>query len=742
MSNRLKEEEKNERIIRGLLKLPDNRRCINCNSLGPQYVCTNFWTFVCTTCGGIHREFTHRVKSVSMAKFTSQEVSALQEGGNQPAKEIYFKEWDPQRQSTPDSSNVERLRDFIRHVYVDRRYTGEKNYDKPPRAKTGEKDEFNENRRTDTYQGGSRSPPYEDAYERRYSERSSPGGRSDDKNSRYSYDERRSPGYEQESRQYGDYRRSPPHPEIVNDWRRDDRFGNGKKFEDRRISEGEAKLDGKSPEQTKDLETSSPPIVRPVREILGENIVPLRISEPPKANGGRTSNVSAHAQRTASSSSLGSTNGTTEIKLETSRSLIDFDAEPEPPLAAAAPQAQQTMAQSVSQTVSSTNENNWASFDLAPESKVSQAPSNTNTLESVLSQLSVPVSAPGHTLGMPHGAGALAPAPLGGMTVLPISGDSPVAPVGHLSMSPFTVGAPAAGPVSSFSTFPPGSAFAAAPVFRPRLPVNGVDARQWPSVQNQQPSLFPATGSQTTVQQFTPLTDGASGSQPRNLSFGLNGQGPLSTPAAQAVSKPAQEAAFFGVSQPHPVDVKSSGRKELPENLFAAHLSFFPAPAPGWQTGPPRGMGAPMQYNTTVLMPTFVQSSKSTNPFDLNTESTQTFPSVASLQHALPNVPTPSGLLRTSSLGTPPAWMPAQSAPYPTAMPSQAPSYGSAVSPRAYMGQPIPGYRPPSGYQGVGGFGSESTSYGSINTDHQFAGRFAAPAAPQPFSSVGGNPFG
>ena len=29
------------------------------------------------------REFTHRVKSVSMAKFSAQEVSALQEGGNQ-----------------------------------------------------------------------------------------------------------------------------------------------------------------------------------------------------------------------------------------------------------------------------------------------------------------------------------------------------------------------------------------------------------------------------------------------------------------------------------------------------------------------------------------------------------------------------------------------------------------------------------------------------------------------------------
>lgn len=33
MSNRMKEEERIERIIRNLLKLPENRRCINCNSL-------------------------------------------------------------------------------------------------------------------------------------------------------------------------------------------------------------------------------------------------------------------------------------------------------------------------------------------------------------------------------------------------------------------------------------------------------------------------------------------------------------------------------------------------------------------------------------------------------------------------------------------------------------------------------------------------------------------------------------
>ncbi|WVZ22891.1 hypothetical protein V8G54_001435 [Vigna mungo] len=143
----------------------------------------------------------------------------------------------------------------------------------------GDKDDFYENKRTETYQGGPKSPPYED----RYSDRSSPGGRS--------------PGYDQENRQYGgDYKTSPGRPPIINDWRREERFGDGRKYEDNKISDGNHKWEGHSPDRTKDSGSSSPPIVRPVREILGENVVPLRISEPPKTNSGLAANGSTLTQ--------------------------------------------------------------------------------------------------------------------------------------------------------------------------------------------------------------------------------------------------------------------------------------------------------------------------------------------------------------------------------------------------------------------------------------------------------------
>ncbi|XP_020220169.1 probable ADP-ribosylation factor GTPase-activating protein AGD14 [Cajanus cajan] len=692
MASRLKEDEKNERIIRGLLKLTPNRRCINCNSLGPQYVCTNFWTFVCISCSGIHREFTHRVKSISMAKFTAQEVSALQEGGNQHAKEIYFKEWDPQHHSLPDSSNINRLRDFIKHVYVDRRFTGDRTYDKPPRAK-GDKDD--ENKRMETYPGGSKSPPYD------YSDRSSPGGRS--------------PGYDQENRQYGDYKRSPGRPPIVNDWRREDRFGDGRKFEDNRISDGNHKLESHSPEQTRDLGSSSPPVARPVREILGENVVPLRISEPPKTNGGQAANGSALTQRTASSSSLASSNGTAvEVKLETIKSLIDFDDDPEPPAAPAIPQAQQPNVAQLGIPANS-NDNNWASFDVAPEAKASQAPSNVNPLESVLTQLSVPVSLPSQVSG--------AQGPVWG--------------------SALTITASGASIVGGFSTFPASGASVTSGLTTSTLN----NAGQWASLQYQQHQpLFTAAGSQPTIQQSTPPIGGALNNQPWTVPLV---QGHSSTPmphASHLVPKPANGAKSTVVLQPSTVDTKSSGRSELPEDLFTVKYSSFPARVPGWEMVPPPSTGISIQYNNMMPMPSFPQQSKSTNPFDISNEPTPfqapTFPSMSSLQGALPSV-TPSATIHPSNMGNQPlAWNPPSSSSYVSMPPPQAQTLAPVMGPGAYMGQQMATNMPMQRHQGTGNFATEGNAFGFSNPDQQqLTGRLYTAATPNTFHA-GGNPFG
>ncbi|XP_043703700.1 probable ADP-ribosylation factor GTPase-activating protein AGD14 isoform X2 [Telopea speciosissima] len=767
MGSRMKEDEKNEKIIGGLLKLPANRRCMNCNSLGPQYVCTNFWTFICTTCSGIHREFTHRVKSVSMAKFTSQEISALQGGGNERAREIYFKEWDPQRHFQPDSSNVERLRDFIRHVYVDRRYTDERSIEKPPRVKMGDREDPHENKRFDTYRGGSRSPPYEDAYERRYGERYGSGNRSDDRNCRYSYDERRSPGYDQQSQRHGNYRRTPARFEVVDDRFRDDRFPNGKRSEDHRSSDGESRLEGKSPNRQKDLDVSSPPMVRPVRDILGEDVPPLRVGEPLKENGKNVVDVSARTtQRTASSSSLGSLDGNSvELKSENSGSLIDFNADPEPPMAPAAPQAQPTpppTSQSVPHpaTSSSTDSNNWASFDFASQEKVSEAQSNVNTLEFVLSQLSSPAAPPiGNISTLPVSIG-VATIPV---DTLPPSAGPTAAPLG-ISTS-HVGGAPAVALSGNMSTFPVrGSAPTAA--HGDMMSSSGdsfaknTDGGQWPTgQQHHQHSLFTTSDSQSTAQQATPLvsrapsnqlTPSVSGTptnQPRGYSLAPNVLGTSSTPTTQSSqTKPVQGASSGVASQPAPVEAKSSGRNALPEDLFTSAYSLIPA-VPGWQTGPPQGMGFGMQYPTAAPMSAFPHSVQSNNPFDLHTEPSlvqaPTFPSMASLQGALPNVARPTGLLRTSSLDTLSSrWMHPQSPSYASALHPQSPSYASAMPPRAYMGQQASSNMHPFGHQGSGGFGNDGAAFGSLNTDQQLPGRYSQPATPNSFSSLGGNPFG
>ncbi|KHN05268.1 Putative ADP-ribosylation factor GTPase-activating protein AGD14 [Glycine soja] len=314
-----KEEERNEKIIRGLMKLPPNRRCINCNSLGPQYVCTSFWTFICMTCSGIHREFTHRVKSVSMAKFTSQEVDALQNGGNQRARELYLKNWDFQRQRLPDNSNVDKIREFIRSVYVDGRYAGTKSSEKPPRDAQAPGIHEDEIRRASSYHSYSQSPPYDYQYEdRRYGKQVAALTRK--------------PGSDK-ARYKGKMSSIIYSPDRFSDHVYDDRFANersGPRISDFSVSSGgeQLKSDVQSPNFHKDIKISSPSYQRRSGTSSSEDVwsqarnASLEIN----ANAKRDVDGIRPPQRTASAQSTD--NKFSSLRSYNSGSLADFFSEP------------------------------------------------------------------------------------------------------------------------------------------------------------------------------------------------------------------------------------------------------------------------------------------------------------------------------------------------------------------------------------------------------------------------------
>lgn len=102
-----------------------------------------------------------------MSKFTSQEVEALQEGGNQRARETFLRDWDPREQRLPDNSNVEKLREFIKSVYVDKKFFSSKASGKPPRDTLNHRNHEDETRRASSYHSYSQSPPYDYQYEER-----------------------------------------------------------------------------------------------------------------------------------------------------------------------------------------------------------------------------------------------------------------------------------------------------------------------------------------------------------------------------------------------------------------------------------------------------------------------------------------------------------------------------------------------------------------------------------------------
>ncbi|GAB2284867.1 hypothetical protein Dimus_019319 [Dionaea muscipula] len=710
MVGKSKEDGRIEKMIRGLLKLPENRRCINCNSLGPQYVCTTFWTFVCTNCSGVHREFTHRVKSVSMAKFCAEEVNALQEGGNERARKIYFKTWDPLRNVFPDSSNIHRLRDFIKHVYEDRRYTGESPPDKLPRLKLQmNKDEYYERRGADTL-----------------SQRCGYRGRNEERSgSRYLYDDVRSPGYIKEhsgSGSSGSRKGGPSRFDAVIDRSRDYDPAILRRSATQMFTTADILPGRGSPARPQHSRgVSSPPVVRPMREILGENAPALWVGEEENqvksmhrcatdASSGhmqqaseqsksfnRRENGSVNPQAAATSSSINKAAKGDDYKAAkgesgNSESLIDFASE------AAAPSDSQTNYQ-----VYMSNDGSNYSASSEPSKASSSAP-NKSTLEFLLFELAPAVDE------QLSGAPSQVQVEVGTQTTAPPPRmQCPSLSLSHGGLS----GSTAAGVTSSPVVNPTGLSLlpSAAAATLPQHSSDVVQERSSSAQQtfpsNNSHDVSPFASSTTTPDPSSSNITSTQTSQDRNAACtGGGGGGPH--PSAGEL-KPSASA---------------SGRKELPADLFTSMYKSGPAPAPMWHSSPHYGMGMGgynMQYCPASMQapPGFQNSAKSTNPFELNDETnllhSSPFPS---LQGALPHFSSPADVSTTTSFGFN--------------------SSGAA----AYMGQNLYGgmQLQPSRPQG----GNDGGIYGlSDSTQHPRAYQYSTPTNPSSFSMGGiGNPFG
>jgi hypothetical protein len=87
-----KQDEKNSKLVRELAALPANKYCFECGQRGPTYVNITHGSFCCMHCSGILRGLNppHRVKSISMATFSNEEIEKLKSMGNEENAKIWL----------------------------------------------------------------------------------------------------------------------------------------------------------------------------------------------------------------------------------------------------------------------------------------------------------------------------------------------------------------------------------------------------------------------------------------------------------------------------------------------------------------------------------------------------------------------------------------------------------------------------------------------------------------------------
>jgi len=101
----------------------ENKKCFDCEQRGPTYVNMTIGSFVCTKCSGMLRGINppHRIKSISMSSFTSDEVDMVRSRGNSWCNAVWLGTY--QKSAMPiDFKDDEKIKEFIIAKYEKKRY--------------------------------------------------------------------------------------------------------------------------------------------------------------------------------------------------------------------------------------------------------------------------------------------------------------------------------------------------------------------------------------------------------------------------------------------------------------------------------------------------------------------------------------------------------------------------------------------------------------------------------------------
>lgn len=107
-----------------MVALSQNKQCFDCHQRGPTYVNMAIGSYVCTSCSGILRGLNppHRVKSISMASFTPDEMEFLKCHGNDFCKKVWLGLYDPRSGQEYDSREEQKVKDFMVQKYERKRW--------------------------------------------------------------------------------------------------------------------------------------------------------------------------------------------------------------------------------------------------------------------------------------------------------------------------------------------------------------------------------------------------------------------------------------------------------------------------------------------------------------------------------------------------------------------------------------------------------------------------------------------